>query len=242
MAQKILIVGGTTGIGAALARILATSGYGLHLVARDVARLTAMAAELNAGFTAGDVLAENTLAEAVAAANENNDLVGVAYCVGSITLKPIKTARSDDYLAAFQLNAVAAARLIQLAQPALTANQGSVVLFSTIAVQQGFANHTVVSMAKGAVEGLTRAAAAELAPHIRINCIAPSLTDTPLASMITKNETTAKNIAAMHPIPRLGTAEDSAALAAFLLSPQAGWITGQVLHVDGGRSSLRTKG
>ena len=243
MGRKILIIGGTTGIGAALARNLAEAGYGLHLVARDAARLTAMAAELNAGHTAGDVLDENTLTMAVQAANENNDLIGAAYCVGSITLKPIKAARAEDYLTAFQLNALGAVRLIQLAQPALSANGGgSIVLFSTIAVQQGFANHAVVSMAKGAVEGLTRAAAAELAPSIRVNCIAPSLTDTPLANFLTKNEATAKTIAAMHPIPRLGLAEDSAALAAFLLSPQAGWISGQVMHVDGGRSSLRTKG
>lgn len=242
MQKKFLIIGGTTGIGAALARNLAAAGHGLHLVARDAGRLAAIAAELNAGHTAGDALENATLAEAVRAANENNNLAGAAYCVGSIVLKSIKALSAEDCLDAFQLNALGAWRMIKAVQPALMQNGGSIVLFSTIAVQQGFINHAAIAMAKGAIEGLTRAAAAELAPAIRVNCIAPSLTDTPLANFLTKNEATAKTIAAMHPIPRLGTAEDSAALAAFLLSPQSGWMTGQILHVDGGRSSLRPKG
>jgi NAD(P)-dependent dehydrogenase (short-subunit alcohol dehydrogenase family) len=242
MQKKFLIIGGTTGIGAALARNLAAVGYGLHLMARDAGRLSAIAAELNAGHTAGDAQDDAPLAEAVRAANENNNLAGAAYCVGSIVLKSIKALSAEDCLDAFQLNALGAWRMIKAVQPALMQNVGSIVLFSTIAVQQGFTNHAAIAMAKGAIEGLTRAAAAELAPAIRVNCIAPSLTDTPLAGILTKNEATAKAIAALHPIPRLGTPEDSAALAAFLLSPQSGWMTGQILHVDGGRSSLRPKG
>jgi NAD(P)-dependent dehydrogenase (short-subunit alcohol dehydrogenase family) len=117
-----------------------------------------------------------------------------------------------------------------------------VLFFSTIAVAQGFASHASISMAKGAVEGLTRALAAELAPKIRVNAIAPSLTDTPLASAIAGNASIAQGIAALHAMPRIGTAEDSAALGALLLSDQSGWITGQVMAVDGGRSRARTKG
>jgi len=117
-----------------------------------------------------------------------------------------------------------------------------VLLFSSVAVGQGFAAHASVSMAKGAVEGLTRALAAELAPKVRVNAIAPSLTDTPLAAGLTANPQIAASIAQMHPLPRLGSAADMAALAAFLISDRAGWITGQVIGVDGGRSSLRTKG
>ena len=119
--------------------------------------------------------------------------------------------------------------------------RGSVVLFSTVAVQQGFPNHSIIAAAKGAVEGLTRALAAELAPHVRVNAVAPSLTRTPLAAALTQNEPMAKAIAAMHALPRLGEPEDMAACAAFLLSPDSGWVTGQIIGVDGGRSTLRTK-
>jgi NAD(P)-dependent dehydrogenase (short-subunit alcohol dehydrogenase family) len=113
---------------------------------------------------------------------------------------------------------------------------------SSVAVAQGFPAHASVSMAKGAVEGLTVALAAELAPRIRVNCIAPSLTRTPLAVGLTGSETMASAIAALHPIPRLGEPDDVAALGALLLDSEAGWITGQIIGVDGGRSMLRTRG
>ncbi len=116
------------------------------------------------------------------------------------------------------------------------------VLFSTVAVGQGFANHAVIAAAKGGVEGLVRSLAAELAPKVRVNAIAPSLTRTPLAAPLLQNETVAKAIAQLHPLQRLGEADDVASLAAFLLGPNSTWITGQVFGVDGGRSTLRTKG
>lgn len=132
---------------------------------------------------------------------------------------------------------------MKAAAPALKEVEGSsVVLFSTVAVRQGFAAHASVSMAKGAVEGLTMAMAAELAPQVRVNCIAPSLTRTPLAEALTRNEALAKAVAETHALRRLGEADDIAGLAAFLLGPHAAWITGQVIGVDGGRSTLRTKG
>jgi len=118
----------------------------------------------------------------------------------------------------------------------------AILLFSSIAVSQGFTAHASIAMAKGAVEGLTRSLAAELAPKIRVNAIAPSLTKTPLAKALTSNENMANAIAALHPIPRLGEPEDIAGLAALLMTPQASWITGQIIGVDGGRSSLRVKG
>jgi NAD(P)-dependent dehydrogenase (short-subunit alcohol dehydrogenase family) len=120
--------------------------------------------------------------------------------------------------------------------------RGSVVLFSSIAASQGFGMHASIGMAKAAVSGLTLSLAAELAPAVRVNAIAPSLTQTPLSKNLWQNEAMAQSIAALHPIPRLGSADDMAALAAFLLSPEAAWITGQILGVDGGRSSLRVKG
>ena len=164
--------------------------------------------------------------------------------MGSITLKPLARITDDDVERDFRLNALGAFRSVQLALPALKANPevSSVVLFSSIAVTQGFTSHASIGMAKGAVEGLTLSLAAELAPKLRVNCIAPSLTQTPLAAGLTANAQMASAIAALHPLQRLGEADDIAALAAFLLGPDSGWITGQIIGVDGGRSTLRTKG
>ncbi|MFO1033086.1 MAG: SDR family oxidoreductase [Hyphomicrobiales bacterium] len=241
MAKHIII--GTSGIGGALARRLAAAGAALHLVSRDATRLAALASDLGASHAAADVTQAGELEEAIAQAGPVVE--GLAYCVGSINLKPASRLTEAEALADFQLNALGAFRAVKAALPALKATgqpTASVLFFSTVAVQQGFAAHASVAMAKGAVEGLTRALAAELAPKIRVNAIAPSLTETPLAAALTGNPQTAAAIAALHPLQRLGRADDAAALAAFLLSAEAGWITGQVIGVDGGRSSLRGKG
>jgi NAD(P)-dependent dehydrogenase (short-subunit alcohol dehydrogenase family) len=169
-------------------------------------------------------------------------IAALAYCVGSIVLKPLKRAQASDFIEAFQVNALGAALAVRAAEQALRRAKGSVVLFSTVAAAVGFPNHVVIATAKGAVEGLTRSLAADLAPDVRVNCIAPSLMRTPLAQALTANETVATAIAQLHPIPRLGEADDAAAMAAFLLGPEAGWITGQVFAVDGGRGTLRVKG
>ena len=240
MTDPVIVIGATGGIGGALARRLRVAGRDLHLIGRDANKLTALAGELGAGSAVADVLDAAGLAAAVRAAGER--VSGLAYCVGSIVMKPLARATEADYLEAFRLNAVGAALAVAAAQDALRAAGGSVVLFSTVAVRAGFANHAVIAMAKGAVEALTVSLAAELAPQIRVNAIAPSLTRSGIAAPMTDNAALAKAIAAQHPIPRLGEADDSAALAAFLLSADAGWITGQVFAVDGGRSTVRTKG
>ena len=116
------------------------------------------------------------------------------------------------------------------------------MLFSTVAATQGFPNHSVIAAAKGAVEGFARSLAAEWSPEVRVNCVAPSLTRTPLAEPLLCSEQMERSIAQLHPLGRLGEPEDAAALAAFLLSPDSGWITGQIVGVDGGRGALRTKG
>jgi NAD(P)-dependent dehydrogenase (short-subunit alcohol dehydrogenase family) len=237
MTKHIII--GTSGIGGALARTLSAQGASLHLISRTGA---ALAAELGATHAVADVLDAASLEQAVQAAGP--DIDGLAYCVGTINLKPAHRTVDADVLKDFEINALGALRAARAALPALKASKNataSIVLFSTVAVGQGFASHVPVAMAKGAVEGLMRTLAAEWAPKIRVNAIAPSLTRTPLASFMTGNATTAEAIAQMHALPRLGEPEDMAALAAFLLSDQAGWITGQVIGVDGGRSTLRVK-
>ncbi|MBL9059679.1 MAG: SDR family oxidoreductase [Mangrovicoccus sp.] len=239
---KVLIWGGTGGIGAATARSLAAQGHALHLVGRDAGRLASLASALNAGTSVADVTDPDSFARV--ADEAGGPLAGLVYAVGSINLRPLSRLTAADFLADFRLNAEGAALAVQTALPGLKAADAgaSVVLFSSVAVAQGFAGHASVAMAKGAVEGLTRALAAELAPGIRVNAIAPSLTRTPLAASLTRNDTAAAAIAQMHALQRLGEPEDVGALAAFLISAAAGWITGQVIGVDGGRSTLRTRG
>ena len=241
MTQKVILYGGSGGIGSATARLLHARGDQLHLVGRDEKKLAALADELAASYTPGDVTDPQLFARV--AEDAGNVIDGLVYAVGTINLRMLPRLKAEDFLYDFQVNSLGAALAVQAALPALKNNEStaSVVLYSSVAVQQGFTFHASVSMAKGAVEGLTRSLAAELAPKVRVNAIAPSLVRTPLASSLLANDKMTEAIAAMHAIPRLGEPEDFASLTAFLLSPESGWITGQVIGVDGGRSSLRIK-
>jgi NAD(P)-dependent dehydrogenase (short-subunit alcohol dehydrogenase family) len=164
--------------------------------------------------------------------------------VGTINLRSFQRLTEADFLNDFRVNAMGAALAIQTALPALKKSTGiaSVVLFSSVAALQGFAFHGSIGMAKGAVNGLTLSLANELAPRVRVNAIAPSLTRTQLAKDILSTVQMEASIAELHALQRLGTPEDIAAITAFLLSPEADWITGQIISVDGGRSTLRTRG
>jgi len=237
-----VIYGGSGGIGSAIARLLHEQGAQLHLVGRNESRLKKLAKELSAEFIVGDVADDKLFARVAEAVTQPLD--GLAYAVGSLNLVSLRRLTSADALADLRLNAVGAALAVQAALPAFRSSSrvASAVLFSSVAVTQGFPMHTSVAMAKGAVEGLTVSLAAELAPKVRVNAIAPSLTRTPLTSTILSSEDQASSLAGLHPLQRLGTPEDIAELAAFLLSERAGWITGQVIAVDGGRSTIRHRG
>lgn len=242
MARRILIYGGSGGVGGATGRLLSARGYALHLVGRDAVRLGAVATELGATFTVGDVTDGGLFERVTQAAGDTLD--GLVYAVGTINLCSLGRLTEADCVSDFRVNAVGAALAIQSALPALRKSTGgaSVVLFSSVAALQGFGSHASIGMAKGAVNGLTLSLAAELAPHVRVNAIAPSLTRTRLSEKLLPNEAIAAALAGMHPLGRLGTPGDVAALAAFLLSPEGSWMTGQIIGLDGGRSALRTKG
>ena len=241
MTGKVLIYGGSGGIGSQLARALHAKGYGLHLVGRNEEKLAAIATELAATTTVGDVNDAKLFSRATQDAGES--LNGLVYAVGTVNLRSLGRLTESDFLADFRVNALGAALAVQAALPALKKCEGraSVLLFSSVAARQGFTFHASIGMAKGAVEGLTLSLAAELAPKTRVNAIAPSLTSTPLVESMISNEKMATAIAGMHALERLGKPEDIAALGAFLISPEADWITGQIISVDGGRSTLRAK-
>lgn len=162
---------------------------------------------------------------------------GVVYAPGSINLKPFHLLKAEDFLHDFELNALGAVKILQVLYPKLKkSSSASVVLFSTVAVQKGMNFHSSISMAKGAVEGLVRSLAIEWAPTIRVNAIAPSLVDTPLAQKITGNPKALEVTLEKHPMKRIGTTTDIAEAAIYLLSENSSWVTGQVMAVDGGLS------
>jgi NAD(P)-dependent dehydrogenase (short-subunit alcohol dehydrogenase family) len=168
-------------------------------------------------------------------------LDGLVYFPGTITLKPFHQVSDEDFLDDFRVNCLGAAAVIRQALPALkAAPSASIVLFSTVAVAQGMPFHASIASAKGAVEGLALSLAAELAPKIRVNVIAPSLTDTSLAGTLLNSEAKREAAAKRHPLQRVGDAADVAELAAFLLSDASAFITGQIFRPDGGLSSIRT--
>jgi NAD(P)-dependent dehydrogenase (short-subunit alcohol dehydrogenase family) len=235
MSEKYLIFGATGSVGSSLAEQLKNLGNDIHLVARNKGEVKAIAEKLGCSYTVADVL-EDGFIEKVKL--DINDIKGVAYCVGSIDLKPLRMVTEADMNKCMKLNLYSAIEAIKGFQESLKKNKGSIVLFSTVAAQRGFTNHTIIASTKAAVEGLTVTLAAEFAPNIRVNCIAPSLSKSKIAEPMLKNPAIAEGIAKAHPLKRLGEGKDSAALAKFLITEESSWITGQIIAVDGGRSKL----
>ena len=229
--KTYIIIGASSGIGLQLAKTLAEKGdtvigtYNSHPLGNSdnvtYHPLNVTAAELDLSFFP-------------------EVIDGIIYCPGSINLKPFGRIKAEDFLSDFNLQVGGLIKVLQYAFPALKKSEhAAVVVFSTVAVQLGLPFHSQVSASKGAIEGLTKALSAEWAPSIRVNCIAPSLTDTPLAAnLLNTDEKKAAN-ALRHPLKKIGTASDIANMAAFLLSENAAWITGQIIHVDGGMSTLK---
>ena len=235
--SKYLIFGATGSIGSKLSEKLYESNKDIHLIGRDEDELKKLSSKLNCEYTILDILSDN-ISEFVKDEFNNINISGVAYCVGSIDLKPLKLARKQDFERCLNLNFFPVVEIIKGLQDNLKRNKGSIVLFSTVAVQRGSSNHSIISSAKGAIEGLTVSLASEFAPDIRVNCIAPSLTDSKMSKPLLKSKIITDGIAKSHPMKRIGKGEDAASMAKFLLSDESPWITGQIIGVDGGRSSL----
>ena len=235
MSGKYIIFGATGSIGSSLSEKLANDKAEIHLVARNEDEVKPIAEKLGCTFTVADVLQDGFMEKIKSDVPEAK---GIAYCIGSIDLKPVRMTKEEDFNKCMKLNLYSAVEAIKGFQDSLRKNKGSIVLFSTAAVHRGFTNHSIIASAKAAVEGLAISLAAEFAPNIRVNCIAPSLTKSKIAQPMLKNSAIADGIAKAHPLKRIGEGQDSASLAKFLISEDSSWITGQVIAVDGGRSRL----
>ena len=234
---KYLIFGATGSIGSNLAEQLYNNDKEIHLIGRDYKELQNLSSKLNCEYTVLNVLSDN-ISEELKEKFNNINISGMAYCVGSIDLKPLLLAKKQDFERCLELNFFPIIEILKILQDNLKRNKGSIVLFSTVAVQKGFTNHSIIASVKGAIEGLTVSLAAEFAPNIKVNCIAPSLTISKISEPILKNRLIAEGIAKAHPMKRIGEGADVASMAKFLLTEESSWITGQIFGVDGGRSKI----
>jgi NAD(P)-dependent dehydrogenase (short-subunit alcohol dehydrogenase family) len=223
--KNIVIVGGNSGIGKATVDLLREEGSNLFLYSKS----------------GNDTIPLDTSLDFSEIPGLPEVIDGVVYCPGTINLKPFHRISIGDFQNEMEVNFFGAVRILQACHKGLKKSSSpAVVLYSTVAVQTGMGFHAGIASAKGAVEGLTRSLAAEWAPSkIRVNAIAPSLTETPLASTLLSTPERKESSDKRHPLGRIGTAEDIAGATVFLLSPKSSWMTGQILHIDGGMSNLK---
>lgn len=231
--KNILLIGGSYGIGLAIAKELQYENN-IFIASRTNENLTGLKVThipFNANTDTLDISQLPVIID------------GLVYCPGSINLRPFKGIKPEAFETDLHINFISLVKVIQTVLPnLLAAEQASIVTFSSVAASMGMPFHTSIAAAKGAIEGFSKALAAEYAPKIRVNVIAPSLTDTPLADKFLNNETKQEKSAERHPLKRFGKPEDSAQMASFLLSDKSSWISGQIFHVDGGMSTLLVNG
>ena len=225
--KNILVVGGNSGIGEAFVKKMVEDNNVICLNRKGISW-----EHQNLSSYTFDALKDELPVQ--------ESIDSVIYFPGSINLKPFKNLSDQDFLNDLEINLFGAIKTIRQVLPLLNKNgKSSIVLFSTVAVAQGMPYHTSVSAAKGAIEGFAKSLAAELVPHIRVNVIAPSITDTPLAGRILGNEKAKENAKNRHPLKTVGEAKDIAAMASYLISDDAKWVTGQIFHIDGGMSTIK---
>lgn len=227
MSKNILLIGGSHGIGFEMAKALHNE-HTVYVASRTNEELY----NLDVNYIKFDATTDT-----IDASQLPEEIHGFAYCPGSINLKPLKMLSIDIFKEEMELNFFSLVNVVKAIIPRMVEGS-SMVFFSTVAVSTGMPFHTSVAAAKGAIEGFAKSLAAEYAPKVRVNCIAPSLVDTPLAGRLLSNDKKREMMSNRHPLKRVGQAEDIANLAVFLLSDKSTWVTGQVLGVDGGMSTL----
>lgn len=232
--KEFVVIGGSSGIGLDIARLLTQSNQRVTVVSRSIPAIDGLKAVRHVSL---DITRDD-----IDASSLPDRIQGVVYCPGSIRLRPFHRLKTEDFLSDLEINLLGAVKAIQACLPGLKRADApaSIVLFSTVAVKTGMPFHASIASAKGAIEGLTRSLAAEFAPGIRVNAIAPSLTDTSLAKTLLSDDVKRAAAAERHPLKRVGNPADIAAAAKFLLDDSASWITGQIISVDGGMGAIRT--
>ena len=229
--RNYIIIGGSSGIGEEIVNLLEKDGANIIATFNN----NQIDDRQNVKYLKLDVNSDNLDFD-----NLPEEIHGLAYCPGSINLKPFHRFTEEDFISDFKLQVLGATKIIKKLLPKLKKSENaSILLFSTIAVQSGFSFHSQVAISKGAIEGLTRSLAAELSPLIRVNAIAPSLTNTPLASRFLNTPEKLSVQAENNPLKKIGTARDIAEAALYLLTPKSSWVTGQIIHVDGGYSKIK---
>ncbi len=228
--KKVLVIGGSSGIGKEIVEILSKDNLVISTSRND----------LNGTNENITYLKYNVLEEALNPKILPDQIDGFVYCPGTINLRPFRSLKLETFRSDLELNLIGAIKTLQIILPKLQQSpSASIIFYSTVAVKTGMPFHSSVSSSKSALEGLTKSLAAEFAPKIRVNCIAPSIVNTPLANKFLNTEDKIEKAAARHPLNKIGTAKEIAQLTQYLLDEKSKWITGQIINIDGGISSVK---